>query len=425
MGSLPFTSFCTKTRHWKRARPLVAAHGGIVTGQAAGIRMLMVELPQAQVEALAAEEAVQWVEPAAPPLTGTNDGSRAQIGVNTLQAAPYNLDGTNVDILVYDSGQAGDHTDFGSRLIHGDADTVSDHSTHVAGTVGGSGANSVAQGGWTLQWRGMAPNADLISYGTNYPGTGVIFYANVPDIEADWAQAQNTYGADLGTASLGSNVYQNYPSQCDSLLGRYGAASVLIDQIVRGGNSTVGLGDKYITTWAVGNERGSAYPYCGDSYGTITPPSAAKNPIHVGGSNTNNNTQYLHTSWGPTEDGRLKPIVTAGACQTTGDLGITSTDNNPLNAYTTMCGTSMATPAVAGGIALMLQHYRSIYSTSGQFWPSTAKAILMQTATDLGNPGPDYQWGYGLVNIRAAVDLISRKAFRQDNVGAGQVDLFP
>jgi hypothetical protein len=403
---------------------LAAAHGGIVTGQAAGIRMLMVELPQAQVEALAAEEAIQWVEPAAPPLTGTNDGSRAQIGVNTLQAAPYNLDGTNVDVLVYDSGQAGDHIDFGSRLIHGDADTVSYHSTHVAGTVGGSGANSVAQGGWTLQWRGMAPNADLISYGTYYSGTGVIFYANVPDIEADWAQAQNAYGADLGTASLGSNVYQNYPTQCASLLGRYGAASVLIDQIVRGGNSTVGLGDKYITTWAVGNERGSAYPYCGDSYGTITPPSAAKNPIHVGGSNTNNNTQYVHTSWGPTEDGRLKPIVTAGACQTTGDLGITSTDDNPLNAYTVMCGTSMATPAVAGGIALMLQHYRTIYSTSGQFWPSTAKAILMQTATDLGNPGPDYQWGYGLVNIRAAVDLISRKAFRQDNVGAGQVDLF-
>lgn len=398
-------------------RALATAHGGTVTGEAVGIRMLMVELPKAEVRGLAAEEAVQWVEPAAPPLTGANDGSRAQIGVDTLQAAPYNLDGTNVDILVYDSGQAGDHVDFGSRLIHGDADAVSDHSTHVAGTAGGSGSGNP-------QWRGMAPNADLISYGTYYPDPGVIFYASVPDIEADWAQAQNTYGADQGTASLGSNVYQNYPSQCASLLGKYGAASVLIDQIVRGGNPVVGLGDKYITTWAAGNERGSAANYCGNSYGTITPPAAAKNPIHVGGSNTNNNTQYIHTSWGPTEDGRLKPIVTAGACQTSGDFGITSTDNNPVNGYVTKCGTSMATPAVAGGIALMLQHYRAVYNTFGRFWPSAAKAILMQTATDLGNPGPDYQWGYGQVDIHAAVDLISRKAFLQANVDAGQVDLY-
>jgi hypothetical protein len=99
-------------------RALAAAHGGTVTGEVVGIRMLMVELPKDEVRGLAAEEAVQWVEPAAPPLTGTNDGSRAQIGVDALQAAPYNLDGTGIDILVYDSGQAGDHVDFGSRLIH-------------------------------------------------------------------------------------------------------------------------------------------------------------------------------------------------------------------------------------------------------------------------------------------------------------------
>jgi len=156
----------------------------------------------------------------------------------------------------------------------------------------------------------------------------------------------------------------------------------------------------------------------------VAPPAAAKNPIHVGGSNTNNTTQYAHTSWGPTEDGRLKPIVTAGACQTSGDYGIRSTDNSPVDAYTTMCGTSMATPAVAGGIALMLEHYRDVYNTSGRFWPSTAKAILMQTSTDQGRPGPDYQWGYGLVDIQTAVDLISRKAFVQANVDDDEVDVY-
>ncbi len=398
-------------------RGLVQAHGGRVMGQAVGIKLLVVEMPRENVRALAAEDAVQWVEPVGPPLTPSNDGIRAQIGVDIVNADPYNLDGTGIDVLVYDSGQAGDHADFGARLIHGDTDTVSDHSTHVAGTVGGDGTT-------TFQWRGMAPEVDLISYGTGYSGSGVLFYENVPDIEADWAAAQNTYGADLGTASLGSNIYSNYPdgSECD-VMGKYGPSSRLIDQIVRGGNSAVGPGDKYIATWAAGNERGWGDDSCG-TYAIVAPPAGAKNPIHVGGSNTNNNTQYAHTSWGPTEDGRLKPIVTAGACQTSGDFGITSTDDNPLNGYTVKCGTSMATPAVAGGIALMLQHYRDVYNTTGNFWPSTAKAILMQTAQDLGRAGPDYEWGYGLVNIHAAVDLISRKAFRQANVSGGEVDVY-
>jgi uncharacterized membrane protein len=401
---------------------LVEAHGGQVTGEVIGINLLVAEMPKANIRALAAEDAVQWVEPAGPPLTGTNDGIRPQIGVDVVQAAPYDLDGTGIDVLVYDSGQAGDHVDYDGRLIHGDSDTVSDHSTHVAGTVGGDGSNSAAQGGSALQWRGMAPNADLISYGTAYPGTGeVLFYENVPDIEADWAAAQNTYGADIGTASLGANVYHNYSDRCD-VMGKYGPSSRLLDQIVRGGNSTVGIGDKYIATWAAGNERGWSTS-CG-TYDIVAPPAAAKNPIHVGGSNTNNNTQYAHTSWGPTEDGRIKPIVTAGACQTSGDYGIKSTDNYPADAYTVMCGTSMATPAVAGGIALMLQHYRDVYNTTSRFWPSTAKAILMQTAEDFGNPGPDYQWGYGQVDIHAAVDLISRKAFRQDSIAQGEADVY-
>ncbi len=407
-------------------RALVTQFGGKITGEVVGINLLVVEMPRANIEALAAADAVQWIEPAAPPLTEANDGSRQQIGVGVVQAAPYNLDGTNIDVLVYDNGRVGAHVDFGTRLITGDATAVSEHSTHVAGTVGGSGANSAAQGGTALQWRGMAPAVDLISYGADFAGSGVMFYENVPDIEYNWAQAQNSYGADLGTASLGSYIYAYYqPTYC-YLMGNYGAASVLIDQIVRGGNSAVGIGDKYIATWAAGNERGWATSCAGagGGYGLVAPPAGAKNPIHVGGSNTNNNTQYAHTSWGPTDDGRLKPIVTAGACQTTDDFGIKSTDNNPVNAYTVLCGTSMATPAVAGGIALMLQHYRAVYNTSGNFWPSTAKAILMHTATDLGNPGPDYQWGYGLVNIQAAVDLISRKAFRQDNVGQGEVDVY-
>ena len=48
----------------------------------------------------------------------------------------------------------------------------------------------------------------------------------------------------------------------------------------------------------------------------------------------------------------------------------------------------------------------------------------MQTADDLGNPGPDYQWGYGQVDVQAAVDLISRRAFREESINSGEVDVY-
>ena len=403
-------------------RQAIERLGGKITGEVQGIKMLMAEMPRERIRALAAEEAVQWIEPAAPPLGEANDGIRQQIGVDILQSAPYNLTGTGVDVLVYDSGQVGNHVDFSGRLVHGDTDIISEHSTHVAGTVGGSGANSVAHGGTALQWRGMAPAVDLISYGTGWT-SGIMFYEDVGDIEHDWAEAQNTYGADLGTASIGSNVYKNYPTRCD-IMGNYGAADVVIDQMIRGGNSQVGLGDRYIATWANGNERNNTGS-CSNTYSSIAPPAAAKNPIHVGASNTNDNSMTSFSSWGPTDDGRIKPIVVAGGCQSSGDFGVTSAITvGTTSTYDSYCGTSMATPAVAGSIALMLQHYRSVYSTSGNFWPSTAKAILMQTADDFGNPGPDYQWGFGQVDIHAAVDLISRRAFLQDSVAAGGTDVF-
>jgi predicted outer membrane repeat protein len=419
-------------------RAIVEKHGGKIVGEVIGIRLLMVELPQANVRALAAEDAIQWIEAAEPPLREANDGIRTQIGVNTVQAAPYSLSGTGVDILIYDGGiVTATHADFSGRITVPDVASVSDHSTHVAGTAAGSGSLSAANGGTALQWRGMAPGADIISYAYEWNGVGMLFYNNPGDIEADWAAAQNTYGADVGNASLSSNIYANYPLSC-TLMGNYGATSVLMDQIIRGGNVAVGVGNKYIATWAAGNERGSASS-CG-TYSTTSPPASAKNPIHVGASNTNDSSMAAFSSWGPTDDGRIKPIVVAGGEQIGGDNGIKSTipnqftDTSTRNCdgsgddycypYDTMQGTSMASPAVAGSIALMLQQYRTTYATTGNFWPSTAKALLMQTADDRGNAGPDYQWGFGQVRIQQAVDLIIRRGFTQANIAQGETDLY-
>ena len=68
-------------------------------------------------------------------------------------------------------------------------------------------------------------------------------------------------------------------------------------------------------------------------------------------------------------------------------------------------GTSMAAPAVSGIVGLMLEAYNNIYKADPL--PSTMKGVLIQTAEDRGNPGPDFKYGYGHVDALASVNLIT------------------
>jgi len=87
------------------------------------------------------------------------------------------------------------------------------------------------------------------------------------------------------------------------------------------------------------------------------------------------------SSWGPTDDGRIKPDLMAPGCQTTGDFGVTSTTVG--GTYEVKCGTSMAAPVVTGVVALMRQRWGQALP-SPDLLPSTIKGILINTATDLG-----------------------------------------
>ncbi|MEZ6083583.1 MAG: S8 family serine peptidase [Phycisphaerae bacterium] len=72
--------------------------------------------------------------------------------------------------------------------------------------------------------------------------------------------------------------------------------------------------------------------------------------------NSDDDSATFFSSWGPTDDGRLKPDISAPGCQNDGDGGVTSTVVG--GGYNTFCGTSMATPTATGVIALILQDYR-------------------------------------------------------------------
>ncbi|MBI5061540.1 MAG: S8 family serine peptidase, partial [Candidatus Aenigmarchaeota archaeon] len=170
--------------------------------------------------------------------------------------------------------------------------------------------------------------------------------------------------------------------------------------------------------WANGNERQSGAP-CG-TFNTTSVPATAKNTISIGATNSNDDSTTTFTSYGPTDDGRTKPDVVAPGCQATGDLKITST-NLTNSAYTGKCGTSMATPHVAGISALYLQRWRQLTNASAKPLPSTYKALLVQTADDLarsGNgsrafDGPDFINGYGRVNATRLINYVNNDSGTQ------------
>ncbi|MCK4815597.1 hypothetical protein KA005_07500, partial [bacterium] len=121
-------------------------------------------LNENDINKLVAEDEVQYIEEVSPPEKDHNDGSRNCANVNAVQAAPYNLDGDNVQVGEWDGGEIGAHTDLAGRLTIVETGTISDHATHVAGTLAGDGSESAGSGGTANQWRGVATEAELFSY---------------------------------------------------------------------------------------------------------------------------------------------------------------------------------------------------------------------------------------------------------------------
>ncbi len=403
----PASSFAT-------ARRSIEALGGMIVGEVRSLHALVVAIRYRAVGALATEPGVRYIEPALPRFDSVNDVTRITTAVDPVQGYPYLLDGSGIRALVYDVGPISHtHPDFAGRVTYIDSGPLADHPTHVAGTLGGSGA---ASGGLL---RGMAPNVEFYSATLEFllgddcppeycpPGFYPWrFITNPGDIEEDYAVAIEQ-GIDIASNSIGLQIAGHGGDI--SQYGDYTFTSSLLDAIVTGS-----LGRRICVVWAAGNEGGT---------GSIPPPAAAKNPIIVGAVNNPDKTVASFSSGGPTDDGRIKPDVVAPGCSIVEEFqaeqavpGIYSCwATDPERLYERACGTSMATPAVAGIGCLILQEYRRLFALSEDAadlpYNSTLRAILAHTAEDLEAPGPDYQTGFGLVQAQAAIDFMRTYAF--------------
>lgn len=360
--------------------------GGKVLERVDDFYRLTVNIHPNSISRIAQEDIVRWITEIPPPAKNMNDGMRENVEANTANNI-YGLKGKGIKIGQWEPGSPYLHDDFEDRVTvveTGSGDP--DHATHVAGIMIGDGTDSKEQGGRPFQWRGVAPEARVYSY--NIEGN--------PPLEV--RDAIDEYGISVSNNSWGLVVEGKPPlNNCDRY-GNYDWYAPNYDFTVRDWHIPV--------IFSAGNERDDAdcpnLPPAGNGYGCIPPPGTAKNVITVGAINSNDNSMTDFSSWGPTDDGRIKPDVVAPGDEVGGDNGITSTIG--FNTYEAHDGTSMAAPAVSGAVSLLQEYWNKLKKPP--LIPSDIKAVLIHGANDLVRSGPDYASGYGRVNLEKSLDIL-------------------
>jgi subtilisin family serine protease len=333
-------------------------------------------------------------------------------GLRNSAGLGFDLQGSGMLVGVFDDGLVKDHIELDNRVISKEGKQEMNHATHVTGTIVATGINPLAQG--------MAPKAKASTFYFDNDEVKMAALAG-PD-QSSLLFSNHSYGETTGWVK--SNNAWNWTgdpsvsSDEDFRFGFYGERARSLDELSY-------LAPYYSIVWAAGNDRadvgnGSRLPDCngGTGYDCIIPDAVAKNIITVGAvnkvlnySNSSSVQMSFFSSWGPTDDGRIKPdVVGAG-------VDLFSLSSIGANTYSTLSGTSMATPNVTGTLLLLQELYARLHG--GNFMrAATLKALIIHTARESGNfPGPDYSYGWGLVNATTAAQLLRDQDEQQQIVG--------
>lgn len=311
--------------------------------------------------------------------TTLNANAAISTGANLLIPAPYSLNGSGIKAGIWDGGSVRNtHQELTGRVTKRNSSSANDdHATHVAGTIGASGVQANA--------KGMAPQINIDSYDWDLDYTEMTAAGTV--------SASDSTGVPLSNHSYGYNAVT-------ADMGRYEIEAASVDGVAA-------ALPYYLPFWAAGNEQDVLTAKGG--FQSITFNGLAKNIMTIGAADDavtsgsrdpSQATIAYFSSLGPCDDGRIKPDLVANGIDLYSSVATTNT------AYDgTYSGTSMATPNALGSASLLVQLYAREFSGQ-RMRASTLKSLMIHTADDIGNTGPDYTYGWGLINVKAAADLI-------------------
>jgi len=299
-----------------------------------------------------------------------------------------NIQGQNMIVGVWDGGPVrATHTLLTGRVIQKDGVTFTGpddnnrHATHVTGTLIANGITA---------YRGMAFNATAWAH-------------DWFNDDAEMA-ARASEGLLVSNHSYGLRAFNYYGQRLIDVywFGKYSHDARNWDEIMYNA-------PYYLIIDAAGNDR--YYAANGSNkggYDMLTGNSTNKNGITVAAvyrvtnySSPSSVSMSGFSNWGPTDDGRIKPDISG---QGVGVHSCTSDSDTSTASYD---GTSMAAPTITGSLLLLQQLYKETYGN--YIRSATLKALALHTAREAGShQGPDYRFGWGLMNTAAAANAITQ-----------------
>lgn len=343
-------------------------------------RILSVRVPQQQITELAALPFVEFVQAAPGEPQLLNNNSRANSRANVLTASSgigRNIKGEGVTIGIGDDADP-QHVDITGRKINHTHGFYDYHGTHVTGIAAGGGI-------WNELYTGHAPKVRVVSQIMQ----GII--NNSPSYVSD-------YGMVVTNNSWGLIAECGY-------MGQYDFYSAIADQ------QAIALPNLQ-HVFAAGNSGGTTCSPYPASYKTVLNAfQSSKNVITVGNMFVNGNIAP-GSSRGPVHDGRIKPEIVSQGRDVWSSANFVD--------YWANSGTSMAAPSVSGGLALLYQRYRQLNASANPL-NGLMKAIVCNSANDYGNPGPDFTYGFGVLNLLRSVETIENNRYFIDNITTGAV----
>ncbi|MGY1424940.1 S8 family serine peptidase [Lysobacter sp. A289] len=407
---------------YEQSGPVTAGQVAVLNSLGIDQGVLMRTLPiagalatPAEIRALAQRDDVASIYFNAP-LQYFNKEARQISGAERAVRSPgdYNraipFSGAGVTVLVNDSGVDGTHDDikFGEHLVQNtqgvtnlaaydtmlpitytegvpNTDWGSGHGTHCAGTIGGTGAKSNGL------YRGVAPGADLVGYGSGavlliLDAVGGLDYAATNQFSYDHPirVTSNSWGSSGKFAPLNPVNVATYE------LYKRGIVSVFAAGNDGSGEDThnpyaqapwvisVGAGEKdgVLTGFSSRGKRGEIGSFTmpdGIEWTYINEPTVVATGVDI--VSTRTLTGALPALAAEYDANNLAPAH--------------------LPFYSHMSGTSMATPHVAGVVALMLEANQNLT-------PAQVKDIIERTATNMTGRLP-WEAGMGHLNAYAAV----------------------
>jgi hypothetical protein len=346
-------------------------------------RIIGLRVATQRLHELASLPIVEYVQPAPGEPTLLNNKSTVNARANVISSSlGRNLTGQGVVIGIGDNADPNLHIDFAGRLINRNPASSGNHGLHVMGTAAGGGIMNE-------KYTGYAPKATILA-----------------QLNMGILNSMPAYVQDHGMV-ITNNSYGLIVNDCESF-GFYDLYSRILDQqasqlphlqnVFAAGNSGL-FGSIVCTRYANG-------------FGTVLGAyQSAKNVVCVGNTTENDSLHYV-SSRGPVRDGRIKPDITAQG-RNVWSAGFGS--------YWANTGTSMASPGVAGGLALLYQHYRQL---NGNADPKNGlmKALLCNGATDLGAAGPDYSYGFGWMNLLRSAIMLEKNNYYINTIATAGIN---